>query len=90
MGKVKIVVVEDEIIIADHLCETLENLGYEVFEPAISYTEGKELIDTERPDIAILDINLSGRKDGIDLAKYIRENHDIPFIFLTSFADKAT
>jgi DNA-binding LytR/AlgR family response regulator len=61
-----------------------------VFEPAISYTEGKELIDTERPDIAILDINLSGRKDGIDLAKYIRENHDIPFIFLTSFADKAT
>jgi DNA-binding LytR/AlgR family response regulator len=90
MGKVKIVVVEDEIIIADHLCETLENLGYEVFEPAISFTEGKELIDTERPDIAILDINLSGRKDGIDLAKYIRENHDIPFIFLTSFADKAT
>jgi two-component system, LytTR family, response regulator LytT len=90
MGKVKIAVVEDEIIIADHLCETLENLGYEVFEPAISYTEGKELIDTERPDIAILDINLSGRKDGIDLAKYIRENHDIPFIFLTSFADKAT
>lgn len=90
MGKVKIVVVEDEIIIADHLCETLENLGYEVFEPAISFTEGKELIDTIRPDIAILDIHLSGRKDGIDLAKYIRENHDIPFIFLTSFADKAT
>jgi len=90
MGKVKIVVVEDEIIIADHLCETLENLGYEVFEPAISFTEGKELIDTTQPDIAILDINLSGKKDGIDLAKYIRENHDIPFIFLTSFADKAT
>jgi CheY-like chemotaxis protein len=35
MGKVKIVVVEDEIIIADHLCETLEGLGYETFEPAI-------------------------------------------------------
>lgn len=90
MGKVKIVVVEDEIIIADHLCETLENLGYEVFEPAISYTEGRELIETMRPDIAILDIHLSGKKDGIDLAHYIRENLDIPFIFLTSFADKAT
>lgn len=90
MGKVKIVVVEDEIIIADNLCETLESLGYEVFEPAISFSEGKELIDSVKPDIAILDIHLSGRKDGIDLAKYIRENHDIPFIFLTSFADKST
>ena len=90
MGKVKIVVVEDEIIIADHLCETLEGLGYETFEPAISFTEGKELIDEVRPDIVILDIHLSGRKDGIDLAQYIRENHDIPFIFLTSFSDKAT
>lgn len=90
MGKVKIVVVEDEIIIADHLCETLEDLGYEVFEPAMTFTEGKELIDSVAPDIAILDIHLSGRKDGIDLAKYIRENHDIPFIFLTSYADKST
>ena len=90
MGKVKIVVVEDEIIIADHLCETLESLGYQVFEPAISFSEGKELIDSVKPDIAILDIHLSGKKDGIDLAKYIRENHDIPFIFLTSFSDKST
>ncbi|MBU3661268.1 MAG: response regulator [Flavobacteriales bacterium] len=64
MGKVKIVVVEDEIIIADHLCETLEDLGYEVFEPAMTFTEGKELIDSVAPDIAILDIHLSGRKDG--------------------------
>lgn len=90
MGKVKIVVVEDEVIIADHLCETLEILGYKTFEPAISYTEGKELIDEVKPDIVILDIQLSGKKDGIDLAHYVRENHDIPFIFLTSFADSAT
>jgi len=90
MRKVKVAVVEDEVIIADHLCETLENLGYEIFEPAISFSEGVALIDEVKPDIAILDIHLSGRKDGIDLAKYIRENHDIPFIFLTSFADKST
>jgi DNA-binding LytR/AlgR family response regulator len=90
MNRVKIAVVEDEIIIADNICESLEALGYYVLEPAITFTEGKELIDTELPDIAILDIHLSGRKDGVDLALYIKETHDIPFIFLTAHADKAT
>ncbi|MBU3661276.1 MAG: response regulator transcription factor [Flavobacteriales bacterium] len=90
MNKVKIGVVEDEIIIADNICESLESLGYHVLEPAITYTEGKELIDNERPDIVILDIHLSGKKDGVDLALYIQENYDIPFIFLTAHADKIT
>ena len=90
MNRVKIAVVEDEIIIADNICESLESLGYNVLEPAITYTEGKELIDNERPDIVILDIHLSGKKDGVDLALYIRDNYDIPFIFLTAHADKAT
>jgi len=90
MNRVKIAVVEDEIIIADNICESLESLGYNVLEPAITYTEGKELIDNERPDIVILDIHLSGKKDGVDLALYIKENYDIPFIFLTAHADKAT
>jgi CheY-like chemotaxis protein len=39
LRKIRIAVVEDEIIIADHLCETLEGLGYEALEPAISYSE---------------------------------------------------
>jgi DNA-binding LytR/AlgR family response regulator len=90
MNRVKIAVVEDEIIIADNICESLQTLGYNVLEPAINFTEGKELIDAELPDIAILDIHLSGRKDGVDLALYIKETHDIPFIFLTAHADKAT
>lgn len=90
MNRVKIAVVEDEIIIADNICESLESLGYNVLEPAITYTEGKELIDNERPDIAILDIHLSGKKDGVDLALYIKETYDIPFIFLTAHADKVT
>lgn len=90
MNRVKIAVVEDEIIIADTLCESLQALGYNVLEPAITFTEGKELIDSELPDIAILDIHLSGRKDGVDLAIYIKETYDMPFIFLTAHADKAT
>jgi len=90
MSKVKILVVEDEIVIADNICETLEDLGYEVFEPAINYTEALELLETEKPDLAMLDIQLAGAKDGIDLAWKIKESYDIPFIFLTSNADPRT
>lgn len=90
MSKVKILVVEDEIVIADNICDTLDELGYEVFEPAINYTEAIELLESEKPDLAMLDIQLAGAKDGIDLAWKIKEDYDIPFIFLTSNADPRT
>lgn len=90
MNKVKILVVEDEVIIADNLCDTLDELNYETLEPAINYTEALEIISEETPDIAILDIELGGRKTGIDLAVEIKKKYDFPFIFLTSNADAAT
>tara|TARA_R110001583_G_scaffold15502_6_gene63861 strand:- start:4452 stop:5174 length:723 start_codon:yes stop_codon:yes gene_type:complete len=90
MDKIKILVVEDEIIIADNLCDTLNKLGYNTVEPALSYTEALQQIKKEQPDIAILDIELAGSKSGIDLAIKIKEDYDFPFIFLTSNADEAT
>ncbi len=90
MGKIKILVVEDELIIADNICDILEELGYEVLEPAVSYTEALETLEREKPDLALLDIQLAGRRDGIDLAWKIRDEYKIPFIFLTSNADPAT
>jgi DNA-binding LytR/AlgR family response regulator len=90
MEKVKIVVVEDEILFAEELVETLEGLGYEVYGPAISYTEGLELIKKVHPDLLLTDIELSGNKTGIDLASKVKEMFQIPIIFLTSFTDKAT
>lgn len=90
MSKVKILVVEDEIIIADNICDALEDLGYEALEPAINYTEAIARIEEENPDIAILDIQLSGKKTGIDIARKIRESFNFPFIFLTSNSDEYT
>lgn len=90
MSKIKILVVEDEIIIADNICEILEDIGYKVCEPAITYAEALETIDKYSPDLLLLDIQLSGKKDGIDLARVVNEKYDIPFIFLTSNADKLT
>lgn len=90
MNKVKILVVEDEIIIADDICDALNNLGYEALEPAINYNEAIARIEEEKPDIAILDIYLSGKKTGIDIAKKIRDSYNFPFIFLTSNSDTLT
>lgn len=90
MGKVKILIVEDEVIIADTIADTLEDFGYEILEPATTYTQAIEIIEEEAPDIAILDIQLSGKKSGVDLAATINEHYNFPFIFLTSNADKIT
>ncbi len=90
MDKVKVLVVEDEIIIADSIASTIEELGYLPLEPAINYTEAMETITKMKPDIAILDIQLSGSKSGIDLAEKIQEMGKFPFIFLTSNADITT
>lgn len=90
MRKMKVLVVEDEVIIADNICNTLESFGYDVLEPAITYKEAIERIELDQPDIAILDIVLSGKETGIDLAKEINKKYDFPFIFLTSNSDRAT
>jgi DNA-binding LytR/AlgR family response regulator len=90
MDKVRILVVEDEMVIAMNLISILEGLGYDVLEPANSFEEAIDLLRTEHPDIALLDIQLDGDKDGIDLAKHIKLHHEIPFIFLTSNADLST
>ena len=90
MSKIKVLIVEDEIIIADNIYEILTDLGYIALDPAISYTQAIETLDQEKPDIAILDIQLSGKKDGVDLAWKIKEEYDIPFVFLTSNSDLKT
>ncbi|RLD77758.1 MAG: DNA-binding response regulator [Bacteroidetes bacterium] len=90
MAKVKIVVVEDEIVIADNICEILTDLGYDVAEPAISYSEALQTINEHKPDLAIIDINLRGKKDGIDIAQTLKSDYCFPYIFLTSNTDKRT
>ena len=90
MNNLKIGVVEDEIIIADNLCNTLKKIGYDVTNPAPTFGKAIEMIENEKPDLVLLDIQLKGTKDGIDLAWKIKEDYGIPFIFLTANADAAT
>ncbi len=90
MPKVKILVVEDELIIAQDISFQLEDVGYEVVEMATSYDEAIAAIKEHEPNLVLLDIEILGDKDGVDVAMYIRENTSLPFLFLTSNADFST
>jgi DNA-binding LytR/AlgR family response regulator len=90
MEEIKVLVVEDEMIIADIIINALEGFGYKPLEAAITYSEAIETIEETKPDIGIFDIQLSGRKTGIDLARTVNEKYNFPFLFLTSFSDKNT
>lgn len=89
-GKIKILIVEDNVIIADDLRFTLENLGYIVIACLISYEDAIPYLQKNTVDLAFLDINLSTKKTGIDIGNYINEHSKIPFIYLTSNSDDAT
>jgi PAS domain S-box-containing protein len=82
--RVRILIAEDEPIIALDIQNTLLSLGYEV--PAIVTTGEEALKKTEelRPSLLLVDIVLSGEMDGIDAVKLIRERFDIPIIYLTA------
>lgn len=86
----KIGVVEDEGIIAENILAILEKIGYEVAEVCDTYDEAIQMINDFQPDLVILDIHIKGEKSGIDVAKYIKEEQGIPFIFLTSHSDDGT
>ncbi len=90
MSNLKILIVEDEAIIAEDIKLQLIKLGYQVTGISKTYETSLQLIEKEVPDIVLVDIRLEGKNDGIDLVRVIKEKYDIPAIFLTSHADKAT
>lgn len=90
MDAIKILVVEDEFIIARNLQAILEDLGYEPYEPVGTKKEALQALQELEIDLAILDINLAGNQEGIEIGKYIHDQIKIPFIYLTSNSDKAT
>ena len=90
MAKTRVLIVEDEFIIAEDMSETLRQLGYEVAGNAINYKEAVHSFDTQKIDIVLVDINLGEEKDGIDVGTILREKYQLPFIFITSHADKTT
>jgi DNA-binding LytR/AlgR family response regulator len=85
-----ILVVEDEPLIADDIAGTLKELGYGVMGPVDNADEASALLSKSRPNLVLLDIQIKGNRDGIQLASEVRSKHKLPFIFITSFYDRAT
>lgn len=86
----KILIVEDEAITAESLRQNLQRLGYTVIGIANNALDAIDFLSNSNIDLAILDIQIQGKKNGIWLAEYIQEYHKIPFIFLTGFGDEHT
>ncbi len=89
MKHMKLFIVEDDPIIAADLKGILDDLGYNVCGVSHQPFEAKKRIESEKPDILLLDVNLSSEIDGIDLATLVK-NVGAGIIFITAFSDKAT
>lgn len=79
----KILIVEDEFIVANDLSIMLENAGYEVCDIADSVEEAREIIARQKPQLVLLDIHLKGKLTGIDLARQLRDEQ-IAFVYLSA------
>lgn len=88
--KTKIVVVEDELLIALHIKRVLEKHDYEVAIEITSVEEAIVYIEAHNPGLVLIDINLNKKKEGTDLGHYLLEKNSIPYIYITSYSDNST
>jgi PAS domain S-box-containing protein len=90
MADVRILIVEDENIVAEEVRLRLKNLGYTIAAIASSGEEAIEKVIATHPDLVLMDIQLQEEMDGVDVAEHIHAHFDIPIIYLTSYSDNDT
>jgi PAS domain S-box-containing protein len=88
MGRARILLVEDEGIIARDIRDSLEGMGYDVIGVEVSGEKAIDTVGRERPDLVLMDVVLQGPVDGIKAASEIRSRYNIPVIYLTAYADE--
>lgn len=87
MDETRILIVEDEGIIAEDIKRSLKEVGYNIFSTASSGREAFEKIKEALPDLVLMDIVLQGEMDGIEAADQINSQYNIPVVYLTAFAN---
>lgn len=90
MQKAKILIVEDEPIVALDIKNTLVKLGHIVTDTVTNHDDALSSIVVNEPDIIFMDIHLENSKDGIETAREIQKIKNIPVVYLTAFSDDAT
>lgn len=84
LGRRKIFIVEDEVLVAFEMTETLEDLGFEVVGPSVHLEEAKKEAQTSEIDVAFLDVNLGRGKTSESIAEILRQR-SIPFAYITAY-----
>ncbi|MEE9465707.1 MAG: response regulator, partial [Candidatus Neomarinimicrobiota bacterium] len=84
MTEHSILIVEDELIIAEDLKIQLEAAGYPVVGVVDTGEDAVRYVDSEHPELVLMDIKLAGSMDGIEAAGAIQEQHDVPVVYLTA------
>lgn len=90
MTKKRILIVEDEAIVAKDISVCLNRTGYDVIGSFSSAEKALDFLEQEQPDLILMDIMLAGKMTGIDAAQVVKERFDIPVVFLTAYADEKT
>ncbi|HLP34296.1 MAG TPA: response regulator, partial [Bacteroidia bacterium] len=90
MGKAKVLVVEDERIIAKDIERGLISLGYDVVGVAQDSLEAISKVKSLRPDVVLMDVYIDGDIDGIETARIINSTYFTPVVFLTAYSDTET
>ncbi len=90
MKQAKILIVEDESVVAWHVQEALHDLGHEVIAVATTAREAIQIAAEQRPDLVLMDISLQGKTDGVAAAEYLYLRLDLPVVYLTAHADEQT
>ncbi len=90
MSKARILIVEDESIVALDIHDRLTNLGYEIVDITATGKKALAAALKYQPDLILMDIHLRGDIDGIETSSQIKTRLDVPIIFLTAFADEKT
>jgi len=84
----KILIVEDELDLAENLEEILSVIGYKVSAIISHSSMVLDYLNRSQPDLILMDVLIDGEMDGIDLARKIKETYQVPIIFLTAYSDK--
>lgn len=90
MSKLKVLIVEDDAMIAEDLQDILIDAGYDVVGIAHNATKALNILEIRKVDFAFLDVTLSDQSTGIDVAHHINDKYKFPFVFLTSYSDSQT
>ena len=90
MANARIMIVEDESIVAKDIQNSLTSLGYTVAGVVAFGEEAVELAGTLKPDLILMDVMLKGAMDGIEAATHIQRKHSVPVVYLTAYTDDDT